>query len=184
MRISLQYYRIYIFSFIVNSIINNPQSQLIPLLAKLPEVKEPFSEAKLLVALFGQIKTDTKDKKVSLIKDVPVKAQAEKLQVTFDWQGFLQKMQGLNEVIFQQLRKCEYEIVGDVLHLYPRTKIIKNILESRNNQKVLTGNVGGMKIKIHDAGEHPKSIKKDETLTKISDIMGGEVINDGGESPF
>ena len=41
-----------------------------------------------------------------------------------------------------------------------------------------------MKIEIHEAGQHPESVKKDATLAKFSDIMGGEVTNDGGESPF
>ncbi len=36
---------------IINKIIKNPTPNLLPLLAKLPEVKDPFPEAKLLVAL-------------------------------------------------------------------------------------------------------------------------------------
>ena len=42
----------------------------------------------------------------------------------------------------------------------------------------------GIKIIIHEADETPKNIKKDETMSKISDIMGGEVIDDGGNNPF
>ena len=41
-----------------------------------------------------------------------------------------------------------------------------------------------MEIIIHEIDETPTDSKKDETLSKISDIMGGEVQNDGGGSPF
>ena len=82
------------------------------------------------------------------------------------------------------MKRCEYEMKNNVLHLYPRTKIIKNILESKNNRRILANQAGAMKIEIHEAGQHPESVKKDATLAKFSDIMGGEVTNDGGESPF
>ena len=42
----------------------------------------------------------------------------------------------------------------------------------------------GIKIEIRDIDEKPSSHTKDEMLAKISDIMGGEVRNDGGGNPF
>ena len=102
----------------------------------------------------------------------------------FNYQTFLERIQNLNEVVYKQLQKCEYEVKGNTLHLYPKTKIIKNILTSKNNKNILTDQAGGLKIEVHEAGQHPESAQKDETLSKISDIMGGEVINDGGDNPF
>ena len=103
----------------------------------------------------------------------------------FDWQGLLAEIEPVNEVIFLQLGKCEHELVAGTLHLYPRTKIIKNILDKPNNKQIIIDHAHGNKVTIHDAGEHPNSAKNDATLNKISDIMGGEVINyEGGNSPF
>ena len=42
---------------------------------------------------------------------------------------------------------------------------------------------GGMKVAIGEVGENPNA-PKDELISKISDIMGGEVHNDGGGNPF
>jgi hypothetical protein len=39
-----------------------------------------------------------------------------------------------------------------------------------------------MKVIIHNVEERPE--KKDALISKISDIMGGEVQNDGGGNPF
>ena len=204
----------------VNSIIDNPQAQFMPLLAKLPEVKEPFAEAKLLVALMARVAEnafftdvsrfsspetyipdgaekaarradfpgrpvyDVEGEKVGPEKGVSTRTRATAPSKGFDWRGFLEKMRGVNEVIHQQLAKCEFEVEGNVLHLYPRTGMIKTILESKNNQRILINNVGELSVKIHAVGEHPKSVKKDATLVKISDIMGGEVAYDGGDNPF
>ena len=60
-------------------------------------------------------------------------------------------------------------------------KIVKTILERSNNKKILVDASGGVKIKINDVGTNTP---KDTMLAKISDIMGGEVKNDGGENPF
>ena len=58
------------------------------------------------------------------------------------------------------------------------------ILSAKNNLEVLKSLTGSLKITIHQHIEKPKNAKKDQVLDKISDIMGGEVKNDGGETPF
>lgn len=161
----------------VSAIIEKPRQELMPLLAKLPEVKEPFSEAKLLVALTS---VENSNQFTFQKKQIP----DAKLTQKFDYQDFLKRIEDVSEVVGLQLKRCEYEVKNNVLHLYPRTKIIKNILESKNNRRILTSNAGEITVEIHDAGLHPESVKKDATLAKISDIMGGEVTNDGGDSPF
>ncbi len=183
----------------VNAIIEKPRQELMPLLAKLPEVKEPFSEAKLLVALaydettfsdgrprarsFSQHFTQSSPRSSRQLAQ-PAVSSSSIASPHFDYQDFLKRIEDVSEVVGLQLKRCEYEMKNNVLHLYPRTKIIKNILESKNNRRILANQAGAMKIEIHEAGQHPESVKKDATLAKFSDIMGGEVTNDGGESPF
>ena len=53
-----------------------------------------------------------------------------------------------------------------------------------NNMNILRQAAGDVKITIHRKGEQPDEIKKDTMIAQISDIMGGEVQNDGGGSPF
>ena len=173
----------------ITAIIDEPRPELLPLLAKLPEVKAPFAEAKLLVALTSNVKVIEKEAVIKKdVKEKVKKSEDKKVEqkelTAFTWPGFLDKVQNLNEVVYKQLTKCEYELVGDELHLYPKTKIIKNILAGKNNKPILVNMAGNVKIVIHEAGEHPKSAVKDDTLSKISDIMGGEVFNDGGNDPF
>ncbi|MBR3248846.1 DNA polymerase III subunit gamma/tau [Candidatus Saccharibacteria bacterium] len=168
----------------VATIIENPKPESMPLLAKLPEVREPFGEAKLLVALCGEIKVKTTIIEKEVIRSNETKKVATNKKTAFNWEELLEKIKGVSEVIYKQLEKCEREVRGGVLHLYPRTKIIKNILESKNNKRILLNVAENIQIEIHEAGEHPELAAKDETLSKISDIMGGEVKNDGGYDPF
>ena len=189
---------------IIELIIDDPRPELISLLAKLPEVKEPFAEAKLLVALVDYGREDSVSRlggfRSAATRELAreprgdgrerrdprcdAEASPAPMSTNFNFNSLLQKVENLNEVVHKQLQKCEYEVVGNNLHLYPKTKIVKNILTSKNNLNILVNNAGNFKIVIHEAGEHPESVKKDETLSKISDIMGGEVTNDGGENPF
>ena len=200
----------------IATIIESPKPEMIPLLAKLPEVKAPFAEARLLVALASKpafssagleflstsyagprAEPSLRDEPVRDGRNIRVKnsnqnfmlqkkqaPDAPSQSALFDWAGFVGKMEKTSEVLFKQLGKCEHEMRGGVLRLYPRTKIIKNILESKNNKRILLDVAGGTQIEIHEAGEHPESAVKDETLSRISDIMGGEVKNDGGSDPF
>lgn len=182
----------------IRAIIDAPKPELLPLLAKLPEIKAPFAEAKLLVALTNNIKTPLKEATITNstketvatknTEEVAPKNKTPKPEqsktTNFTWSNYLEKIQNLSEVLHTQLTKSEHELIGDTLHVYPKTKIIKNILASKNNKPILINAAGGVKIVIHEAGEHPQNAKKDTTLSKISDIMGGEVINDGGDDPF
>ena len=103
---------------------------------------------------------------------------------SFDWDDFVAKVQGLNEAVHSQLIKTEHELEGDTLHIYPMKKIVKSILSRDNNKRILVDAANGVKITIHEADELPSGAEKDETLQRISAIMGGEVKNDGGRNPF
>lgn len=168
----------------ITSIIESPATELMPLLAKLPEVKDPFAEAKLLVCLFNNVKNNLKVEKV-------VEKKAEKIieiskpiaHNDFDWGKFVETVKGMNDAVYSQVVKAGHEVNGNVLHIYPDKKIAKTILSRDNNKRILIDAANGMRVEIHDVGENPNT-KKDALISKISDIMGGEVENDGGGNPF
>ena len=193
----------------VERIIAEPKQEFLPLLAKLPDVKAPFAEAKLLVALAeGQVPTvfsrpapSRPSLRGSVAEITPVVANGLKktlesdqtstpsksssdINTDFDWNSFTDKVQGLNDAVYSQLVKTSHELVGDTLHIYPEKKIVKTILSRDNNKRILNKAAEGIKIEIHEIDEKPTTHAKDEMLSKISDIMGGEVRNDGGGNPF
>ncbi len=213
----------------ISAIIAEPKPELFNLLAKLPDIKAPFAEAKLLVALVNGervlpecsssgpaispstsyagkpvappatqaspsvaagIRISGRDnQEIPKKKDISATRPAnesiiEGSDYNFDWDKFTEKVQAMNDAVYSQLMKTEHEMIGEELHIYPERKIIKTILSRDNNKRLLAEAAGGIKIEIHEAGEKPSNAKKDEMLSKISDIMGGEVQNDGGGNPF
>ncbi|MBR3329142.1 DNA polymerase III subunit gamma/tau [Candidatus Saccharibacteria bacterium] len=164
---------------IISTILDNPKPELLLLLAKLPDVKAPFAEAKLLVAL---VRISEKPLiNVPPKKDLPTVSN----NVDFDWDDFLRKVQKLNEAIYTQLLQTKHSFDGGNLEIYPEKRIVKNILSRENNKRILTQALGGnVKITIHEIGDLPNEKNGNTILDKISDIMGGEVKNDGGGNPF
>ncbi|MBQ3473848.1 DNA polymerase III subunit gamma/tau [Candidatus Saccharibacteria bacterium] len=186
---------------LISNIIENPQVEYLPLLEKLPDVKAPFPEAKLLVALI--VKTsDTSHSgarpadqsplaagvtpraaalRTPLRREVSDSATPTSDATNFNWEEFSGRVKEANDAIYAQLLKTEHNFSNNVLEIYPQRKIVKTILERDNNKRILIDAGGGIKIEIKEVGVNKP---KDETLAKISDIMGGEVKNDGGENPF
>ncbi len=209
---------------IINNIIDEPKPELLPLLARLPDVKAPCPEAKLLVALTARAMTEPVSLKASRgVSNAPsavshhrssapdrfenndsnfsVSDKTETIEPSgesgtatsksdrvvhndFDWDSFIDKVRGLSEAIYSQLVKTKYEYVDGTLNIYPMKNVVRNILARENNKRILVSAANGVKITIHEADESPSNEKKDEVLSRISGIMGGEVINDGGGSPF
>ncbi len=208
---------------IIRSIIENPNPSLMKLLSKLPEVRAPFAEAKLLVALMPEAGVaemphrrasgawQGEDERRSPVADrplgrgkpegltgradaardaavsdrTPAPAPKPAISGSFDWDTFLGKVKELNDAIYSQLLKTTYELSGNNLHIYPSKNIVKTILSRDNNKRILCEVAPGVKITIHDTDEKPANATKNEVPSNISDIMGGgEVIHDGGESPF
>lgn len=202
----------------IAAIVREPEIRLMPLLEKLPSVRAPYAEAKLIVAM-AEAKaspaannftgsetphTDIKNKQPAqngsdqpdeygvnkkqnrgLISKTESKEDIRSNDIsTFDWDNFAHKVQKLSDAVYSQLKKTEYGYDGVTLHIYPKKKIVKTILARDNNKRILVDAASGTKITIHEAGETPNNIPKDATLSKISAIMGGEVINDGGNNPF
>ena len=165
---------------IITTIITNPKPELLPLLSKLPEVKAPFAEAKLLVSL-----TVLAIAKPIFPKKQGSATRAKRSVADFDWGAYIQGVQELNDAVGMQLKKTQHEFDGETLHIYPGKKIIKSILSRDNNKKILLKAAGeNVKITIHDENDKPSNAKKDAVAERISDIMGGEVQNDGGGNPF
>ena len=201
-------------SEIIKHIIDNPKPELIPLLSRLSDIKDPYIEAKLLVAFSqgkpsnlsansGQInsqinsqlkqqpgQTNSQPKKQpsqtnNQLEQQPSANKPVETRVSaFDWDNYLTKIDELNDAVYSQLAKCGYEYENGELKLYPKKNIVKVILSRDNNKRVLEQGAVGVKITICDVGASPSQPKTDETMAKISAIMGGEVKNDGGNNPF
>ena len=201
----------------IGAILENPRAELMPLLAELPEVKAPFAEARLLVALCGEAlasspRLNAPQPSGRLAQDLPptpapkpvtqeaedtvlypdtdantpadgTEAAANTANSDFDWQSFLVKVREMNDAVYSQLVKASYVVSSNTLNIYPEKKVAKMILSRDNNKKILIDAASGMKIVIGEPGGNP-NVKKDALISKISDIMGGEVQNDGGGNPF
>lgn len=63
-------------SELIDAIIKNPSSELLPLLDKLPDVKEPFAEARLIVALINEPKNIVKNTEIKEKPSVKSKISA------------------------------------------------------------------------------------------------------------
>ena len=177
---------------LIRQIIAKPQPELLELLTKLSDIKPPYIEAKLLVALlYGSSSAISSNAPPRQVKPAP-KATSAPLNTAlpasqhdgFDWQQFVNKVQSLNDAVYTQLVKTEHELRDDELLIYPKRGIVKTILSRETNKRILINAAGNVKITICDVNDTPSGAKQDETLSKISAIMGGEVRNDGGTSPF
>ena len=178
-------------------IIEHPEAEFISLLSKLSEIKAPFAEAKLLVALTlsqstkklehvfrGLPEVTTEDEGASPVTTGASDPSPEKScsNFPFDWDKFVKTVKEMNDAVAAQLKSVEYQANNDTLDIYPAKRVVKLILDKINNKKILIDAANGMKVIIHNVEERPE--KKDTLISKISDIMGGEVQNDGGGNPF
>ena len=221
---------------LISTIVAEPSAELLPLLTKLPDVKAPFAEAKLLVSLVDVVGAsrriiDTESKTVNdssnrtttnhkiegaehkvveanykvveanhkvdkdehkigenedvdrKVKDTTIKIQSKETSGAFDWNGFIEKVKAASGALGLQVASTNFEVDETTLNIYPNKDFVKNNLSRDKNIKVLSECAGGLKIKICNVNEDPK-IKNDELISKMSDIMGGEVVNDGGGNPF
>jgi DNA polymerase-3 subunit gamma/tau len=190
---------------LISTIIDEPKPELLQLLEKLPEVRAPFAEAKLLVALSQSApcvsdsgprpagpspRAAGANSRAAALRNAPSSDTHDAVSNNtnlkdFNWDGFLDKVKSANDAVYAQLLKTRYEFIDNSLELYPEKRIVKTILSRDNNKRILVEALGNnVKITIHDIDETPKTAVKDTVLSKISDIMGGEVKNDGGGNPF
>lgn len=188
----------------IGFIISNPDARYLPLLSKLPEVRAPFAEAKLLTALCLNPATATVPAPATVVATAPAvaaapapaqtaaptaasvpTAQPAEAGTSFDFDNFVSRVKTLNDAVAMQVSKCSHKFDGTTLTLYPDKNITKTILSRDGNKKILIEAGSGTKIVIGEVGEDSNSSSKDTLISKISDIMGGKVENDGqGGNPF
>ena len=196
-------------------IVAQPEAQLLPLLAKLPEVKAPYAEAKLLVALYPDKVTPSVEKRAMEAstsrlgsrpsgpspradgansraaalrnppsRDVDTPPSTPNLpSVNFNWAEFVGKVKSADSGVGTQVENCKYIATKDTLNIYPNKSFTQISLSKDAHKKILIDAADGLKVVIHDYNEY-KNINKDDVISKMSDIMGGEVKNDGGDDPF
>ncbi len=122
---------------------------------------------------------------VNELLESPATQQSEETPVasptTFEWGTFLESVRADSDGVYQQLRKVEYELVDTTLHLYPSNKFTKSVLEKPAHSQCLAKHLGNIALVLHELGE--RQSPKDETLSKISDIMG-DIQEVKGDLPF
>ena len=174
---------------IVARIVEKPTPEILPLLGKLAEIRPPFVEAKLLVAftkpeMIPKIATENSQ---STKKPKPViKAGPLKNSENFDMENFLKQIRVLNGgKTWMPIKNVHFEIIDGDLHVSTTSKSTRSILVREQTKEMLTKASGGLKIVIENTETIDSQKKmKDATILKMSDIMGGEVENDRGGSPF
>ena len=177
---------------LIAAICDNPQPNLMDLLGRLTDIRAPFIEARLLVALLGNIKISRTLPQTSQIPQnvAPISVERSPApsiigDAEFSWDNFLERVKDLSDVVYLQLKKSSHDLKGNQLTIYPSKNIVRSILIRNNNKQILDkASNGVVKITISELGAAPINGDKDTFLSKISDIMGGEVRNDSGGNPF
>lgn len=192
---------------LITQIMDNPQPETITLLSKLVEIKPPFAEAKLLVALVASQlveKTSPKTNKV-MASSTTIKEEIVVSEITdtpngkkttedstfstpditvngkFNWQKLLDSIHQEYKTLHTQLTKCDYDFKNNTLHLYPTNKFTQKFLNKNEHSQVLLRYLGNFKLHIHDFGD--SKLTNDPTLSQISAIMGSVQAADG-DMPF
>jgi hypothetical protein len=87
----------------------------------------------------------------------------------------------VNDAVYNQLLKVDYEYDGTTIHLYPDKKFTKSILDKPGNRQIMAQYLGGVALVIHEPGE--RVLPEDGQISQISAIMGG-VQEVKGDLPF
>lgn len=186
---------------IITRIVEDPSAETLPLLAKLADIKPPFVEAKLLVALAKPeilaraataapkpiiskpaVNSEQKsiEKEPVIEPKTPIKSTAD----NFDQASFIKQVKILNGGVALPFTGVKFAVEGGTLKVMTKNKIFRNILEKDENKQILSEASGGLKVLVTEPPEPAKSAINDAVISKISDIMGGEVENEGGGNPF
>lgn len=96
----------------------------------------------------------------------------------FDWQTFLTRVREENVGIVGMVAKFNFTVENGVLHLYAPNKSVLDIVSKKENIRLLRKAAGGAAVLVEDLS----MMKKDETISRISAIMGKvQEVNSGGE---
>lgn len=196
---------------LINHIVSHPEPKTLPLLERLPNVKNPYSEAKILLAFLAEaaekpvfhVSTPNPTPAAQTISMPPKTVPAASPEVpeatsksdtpsdpastsvtttSFSWEDYLATIKSKNAAIGAILEKCTHEESKDKILVYAERKTHRVILTSTNNQRTLSASLpAGYTIEIHEGSEH---IVKNEQVSKISDIMGAVTEVNSDENPF
>lgn len=196
---------------LINYIISHPEPKTLPLLERLPNVKNPYSEAKILLAFLAEaaekpvfhvstpnptpvaqtismssktVPTASPEVPETTSKsDTPSEPASTSVTTTsFSWEDYLAIIKSKNAAIGAILEKCTHEESKDKVLVYAERKTHRVILTSTNNQRTLSASLpAGYTLEIHEGSEH---IVKNEQVSKISDIMGAVTEVNSDENPF
>lgn len=196
---------------LIDQILRDPQPILLPLLSQLPDVQPPFSEAKILLALCANVPkpVTTTPAPISPAENhaPEIKNHADKPanhadmienrtpkttdhaptvenhipSTDFDWNDFLATVRAESSGAADQLQKCQYELKGDALHLYPGNKFIAKTLSSPAHSAAIAPALGDLALEIH---EDTKPANLSPELSQVAEIMGSVQELPASDIPF
>ncbi len=174
---------------LINLIIEQPEPALLPLLKTLPDVTDPFAEAKLLLAFLPNVATPTmpaplppKSTKTTKAKATPQTAPVpeQPLDDDFNWSNFIEQIEQENTALARMLQNSKYKFTNNVLHIFPNNKATRQIFNNYNADGIFS-----KYTQVEIVVESPESAPKDPTLTEISAIMGDNIKEEhSGNTPF
>lgn len=163
---------------VIKKIVNEPTPELLPLLEKLPSVQGNFPEAKLLVAFLNGAQIAVPQKKTETLKT----PKTEK--PSFNWSNFVEKVKEESSAVGAMLESFDHNFDGNKLQIFPSNIGTQKIISSKRNQEILKKCLGNLEYSI----ESQERRTKDQSLDKISDIMGSvqevKQENDDSNIPF
>ncbi len=181
---------------LIKHILDHPKPDSIDLLAKLSDIKPPFLEAKLTVALLGDTAnlappkpTTTTPITTAPVATVPTSTTPSinatpASQNTFNWSDFLDSVKAKNTGIATMLKNFTFKLTGNSLHLYAPNQTNYKLVSS-DKRKQLLAEISGFNIIVESPDHQPDQPKKDPTLSKISAIMGDiQEVTNGESNPF
>ncbi|MBR2997409.1 DNA polymerase III subunit gamma/tau [Candidatus Saccharibacteria bacterium] len=173
---------------LIKYILANPQPELMHLLSKLANIKPPFLEAKLTVALLGDTINFVPPTPAVAPKSVtlPTPTQPTNIpttnNITFNWRDFLDAVKSRNTGVATMLKNFNYKLEGKTLYLYAPNPTNYKLISNPKRKQFLT-EITHLNIVVESPDQ--KLDKKDPTLSKISAIMGDiQEVKNGESSPF
>lgn len=99
----------------------------------------------------------------------------------FDWNNFLDTVRTESSGAADQLQKCEYELKGDTLHLYPSNKFTIKSLASPAHSAAINSALNGLSLEVHE-GAKPTNLSPE--LSHVAEIMGNVQELPASDLPF
>lgn len=172
----------------IRQIIAEPEPELLDLLSRLSNITAPFVEAKLLVALCFDLHKQPAPRPQAAAAAPKEPVAAPPILPNFSWDDFCEQLKELNDTVYEQLAHVSHELINGTLDIYPQNASAGIILGSRSNRELMASLATGVRLEVHKY-EHKEATMADNGKNpsaneRLSDIIGGEVKEYGGENPF